>query len=84
MIAYVQSSCFTLVRKVMDLSTLSVQGNLCIFQKDKVNLRIDLSYIPKVSSTFHRSQELNLPSFCHLKRYIEALDEIQRVREKNQ
>lgn len=54
----------TSARRVSELGALSCHPNLCSFQKDKVVLRLDPSFLPKVLSDFHRNQEISLPSFC--------------------
>lgn len=54
----------TLARRVSKLGALSTNPNLCIFHSDRVILRSDPAFIPKINSLFHRSQELVLPSFC--------------------
>lgn len=54
----------TSAQRISKLEALSCHSDLCIFHKDKVVLRLDLSFIPKVSTKFHRSQEIILPSFC--------------------
>lgn len=54
----------TSARRVSELGALSIHPKLCLFHKDKVVLRPDPSFIPKVNSLFHRAQELVLPSFC--------------------
>lgn len=40
------------------------QGNLFLFHKDQIALRPDPTFILKVNSAFHRSQDLHLPFFC--------------------
>lgn len=52
------------VRRMSELGVLSIKPKLCIFQKDKMTLRTDPTFWPKVNSWFHRSQEIVLPSFC--------------------
>ncbi|XP_070583499.1 uncharacterized protein [Erythrolamprus reginae] len=54
----------TSARRVSELSALSVRPDLCIFYPDRVVLRLDPSFIPKVNTEFHRKQELILPDFC--------------------
>lgn len=41
-----------------------MRHNFCVFHTDRVVLRLDPTFIPKVNSTFHRTQELVLPNFC--------------------
>lgn len=38
--------------------------DLCIFHTDRVVLRLDPAFIPKINSPLHRTQELVLPNFC--------------------
>ncbi|XP_058020623.1 uncharacterized protein LOC131188944 [Ahaetulla prasina] len=54
----------TSARRISELAALSVRSDLCVFHPDRVVLRLDPSFIPKVNSVFHRMQELNLPNFC--------------------
>ncbi|XP_060549247.1 uncharacterized protein LOC132712297 [Pantherophis guttatus] len=51
-------------RRISELAALSVRSDLCIFHADRVVLRLDPAFVPKVNSTFHRAQELVLPDFC--------------------
>lgn len=48
-------------RMVSELGALFIQLGLCTFIR--IVLRTGLTFQPKVSSSFHKSQELNLPSF---------------------
>lgn len=54
----------TSVRRVSELGSLSINPHLCVFHKNKVVLRLDPSFLPKVNSLFHRAQELILPILC--------------------
>lgn len=54
----------TSARRISDLAALSARDDLCIFHPDRVVLRLDPTYLPKVNSTFHRALELVLPDFC--------------------
>lgn len=54
----------TSARRISELAALSIRGDLCIFHSDKIVLRLDPTFLPKVNSTFHRAQELVLPNFC--------------------
>lgn len=54
----------TSVRRVSELNALSVKSSCCTFHKDKVVLLTDPTFRPKVDSSFHRSQEICLPTFC--------------------
>lgn len=64
----------TLARRVSELASLSVHQDLCVFHLDRVVLRLDLSFILKLNSIFHHSQDLVLLNFCpdpahHLERW---------------
>lgn len=54
----------TSARRVSELRALSTHKELCVFHADKVVLRPDPAFVPKVNSTFHRSEDVVLPSFC--------------------
>lgn len=54
----------TSARRVSELGALSVNPKLCVFHRDRVVLRPDPIFIPKVNTWFHRAHELSLPSFC--------------------
>ncbi|XP_068103097.1 uncharacterized protein [Hyperolius riggenbachi] len=54
----------TSARRVGELQALSIKPPYCIISEDKVTLRPDIAFLPKVVSTFHRTQEIFLPSFC--------------------
>ncbi|XP_042300431.1 uncharacterized protein LOC121918446 [Sceloporus undulatus] len=54
----------TSARRVSELGALSVRKDLCIFRPDSVCLRPDPTFLPKVNSPFHVSQDILLPSFC--------------------
>uniref|UniRef100_A0A8D0L1J2 Core-binding (CB) domain-containing protein n=1 Tax=Sphenodon punctatus TaxID=8508 RepID=A0A8D0L1J2_SPHPU len=54
----------TSARRVSELGALSMEENFCLFSEQSVTLRMDEAFIPKVNSTFHRAQEVILPSFC--------------------
>ncbi|XP_039176745.1 uncharacterized protein LOC120297791 isoform X2 [Crotalus tigris] len=54
----------TSARHISELAALSVRGDLCNFQDDRVILKLDPSFIPKVNTWFHRSQDLVLLDFC--------------------
>ncbi|XP_029140096.1 ephrin type-A receptor 7 [Protobothrops mucrosquamatus] len=51
-------------RCISELAALSVRSDLCIFHSDRVVLRLDPTFVPKVNSLFHRTQEVVLPNFC--------------------
>lgn len=50
--------------RVLELSALSCRDDLCVFHRDKVVLRMDPTFKPKVASPLHMGLEINLPSFC--------------------
>lgn len=54
----------TSARRVSELGVLSVNPNLCIFHRDKVELCPGPSFLMKVNAPFHQDQVLVLPSFC--------------------
>lgn len=73
----------TSASRLLELSALSVNPNLCMFHKDNVVLMTDLAFIPKVNSIFHKQQELILPLFClnpsHPKEKERHMLDIRRV-----
>ncbi|XP_026550410.1 uncharacterized protein LOC113432497, partial [Notechis scutatus] len=54
----------TSARRISEIAALSVRKDLCIFYPDRVILRPDPVFMPKINSAFHRAQELVLPNFC--------------------
>ncbi|XP_060546167.1 uncharacterized protein LOC132711373 [Pantherophis guttatus] len=54
----------TSARRVSDLAALSAREDLCIFHPDRVVLRLDPTFLPKINSPYHRALELVLPDFC--------------------
>lgn len=50
----------TLARRISELAALSVRKD----HPNKVVLRLDPSFVPKVNSCFHRAQEQILSDFC--------------------
>lgn len=54
----------TSARCISGMASLSIRKELCVIYPDRVVLRLDPSFVPKVNSLFHRSQELVLPIFC--------------------
>lgn len=54
----------TSARRISELGALSVNPNLCVFHDDKVILRPDPLFVPKVNTRFHRGQDVVLPSLC--------------------
>ncbi|XP_058017525.1 uncharacterized protein LOC131187272 [Ahaetulla prasina] len=69
----------TSARRISELSALSIRQDLCSFFNDRVVLRLDPTFLPKVNSQFHRAQEVVLPNFCpnpkhHLEKVWHTLD----------
>lgn len=54
----------TSARRVSEIAALSIRPDLCVFFPDRVVLRLDPAFMPKVNSKFHRAQEIVLPNFC--------------------
>lgn len=54
----------TSARRVSEIAAFSMRSDLCIFFPDRVVLRLDPAFIPKVNTRFHRAQEIVLPNFC--------------------
>lgn len=54
----------TSARRVSELQALSIQDPFLVVQEDKLVFRLDPSFLPKVVSQFHRSQDIIVPSFC--------------------
>lgn len=54
----------TTARLMSELATLPIRQDLCIFHPDRGILHLDLAFVRKVNSIFHRTQELVLPDFC--------------------
>ncbi|XP_068133643.1 uncharacterized protein [Hyperolius riggenbachi] len=52
-------------RRVGEIQALSIAEPYCIISEDRVTLKLDAAFLPKVCSRFHRSQEIYLPSFCN-------------------
>lgn len=52
----------TSVHRVSELGALSCRSYLCVFHYDKVVLRPDPRFTPKIASRFHRDLEISLPS----------------------
>ncbi|XP_069600610.1 uncharacterized protein [Ranitomeya imitator] len=53
----------TSARRVSDIQALSVDPPFLMVFQDRIVLKPDPSYLPKVASIYHRSQEIILPSF---------------------
>ncbi|XP_034289059.2 uncharacterized protein LOC117674930 [Pantherophis guttatus] len=54
----------TSARRVSELAALSIRKDLCVFFPDRVVMKLDPTFIPKINSIFHRAQEIILPNFC--------------------
>ncbi|XP_068115737.1 uncharacterized protein [Hyperolius riggenbachi] len=54
----------TSARRISELQSLSIKEPYCIISEDRITLRPDAAFLPKVVSSFHRNQEIFLPSFC--------------------
>ncbi|XP_069588149.1 uncharacterized protein [Ranitomeya imitator] len=53
----------TSARRVGDIQALSIDPPFLMTYQDRVVLKPDPSYLPKVATKYHRSQEIFLPSF---------------------
>lgn len=67
----------TSTRQVSELGALLVNPILCLFHEDKVVLRPEPSFIPKINMWFHSAQEIVLPS--HLKEKEWHMVDVRRV-----
>ena len=54
----------TTARRVSELEALSIRAPFFQVFPDRIIFKTDPAFLPKVSSDFHRSQEITLPSFC--------------------
>ncbi|XP_044158575.1 uncharacterized protein LOC122944410 [Bufo gargarizans] len=54
----------TSARRVCELQALSIQEPFFSVFQDKLVLKLDPAFLPKVVLNFHRSQDIVLPSFC--------------------
>ncbi|XP_077141331.1 uncharacterized protein LOC143815058 isoform X1 [Ranitomeya variabilis] len=54
----------TSARRISDIQALSSNPPFTKIMDDRVTLKPDPAYLPKVATKFHRSQEISLPSFC--------------------
>ncbi|XP_071983304.1 uncharacterized protein [Engystomops pustulosus] len=54
----------TSARRLGEIQALSIREPYLKISSDRVTLTLDKTFIPKVSSDFHRNQEIILPSFC--------------------
>ena len=55
----------TTARSLSELQALSIREPYMQVLEDRVILRTDQSFVPKVASSFHKSQDIILPSFCN-------------------
>ncbi|XP_077121295.1 uncharacterized protein LOC143776140 [Ranitomeya variabilis] len=53
----------TSARRISDIQALSIDPPFLLTFQDKLILKPDPSYLPKVAKKFHRSQEIILPTF---------------------
>lgn len=63
-------------RKVSELHALSADKELCIFHNDRVALHTNPAFVPKVNLTFHRSEELGLPSSVLIQNILKKVNGI--------
>lgn len=56
----------TSARRISELQALSIKEPFMRCLQDRVVLRTDPAFLPKVASVFHRTQEIILPTFCPL------------------
>lgn len=49
-------------RRVSEIQALSIMEPCCLIHLDKIILSLDLAFLPKVSTTFHRTQNISIPS----------------------
>ncbi|XP_068101601.1 uncharacterized protein [Hyperolius riggenbachi] len=54
----------TSARRVGDIQALSIKDPYMTIFPDRIVFKTDPTYLPKVSSLFHRSQDVIIPSFC--------------------
>ncbi|XP_071982985.1 uncharacterized protein [Engystomops pustulosus] len=54
----------TSARRLKEIQALSLREPYLRVLEDRVILTLDKTFAPKVSSSFHRNQEIVLPSFC--------------------
>ncbi|XP_040179243.1 uncharacterized protein LOC120913408 [Rana temporaria] len=54
----------TSARRVSELQALSIKEPFLLIFEDRIILKTDPSFLPKVVSKFHRTQDIVLPSFC--------------------
>lgn len=54
----------TSARRISELQALSIIEPFCLIFPDRVVLKTDPGFLPKVATFFHRAQEIVLPTFC--------------------
>lgn len=54
----------TSARRVSELGTLLFNSELCTFHMGRMVLRMDSTFVPKVSMQFHCDERLIPPFFC--------------------
>ncbi|KAG8551665.1 hypothetical protein GDO81_004210 [Engystomops pustulosus] len=54
----------TSARRLGEIQALSIKEPYLKVSEDRITLMLDKNFIPKVSSSFHLSQEIILPTFC--------------------
>ncbi|KAG8597254.1 hypothetical protein GDO81_002223 [Engystomops pustulosus] len=54
----------TTARRLGEIQSLSIKEPYLKICEDKIVLMLDKAFTPKVASSFHRNQEIILPSFC--------------------
>lgn len=69
----------TTARRVGEISALVINQPYMQILEDRIILKPDPAFLPKVVSSFHKSQEIILPSFCeagssHRERTFHSLD----------
>ncbi|XP_072001164.1 uncharacterized protein [Engystomops pustulosus] len=55
----------TSARRLGELQALSICEPYLSVSEDRITLRLDRNFLPKIVSNFHRNQEIILPTFCH-------------------
>ncbi|XP_068127185.1 uncharacterized protein [Hyperolius riggenbachi] len=54
----------TTARRIGELQALSIKEPYLMVSEDRITLRPDATFLPKMVSSFHRNQEIYIPSFC--------------------
>ncbi|XP_044162144.1 uncharacterized protein LOC122946519 isoform X1 [Bufo gargarizans] len=68
----------TTARRIGEIQALSIKQPYLRILDDRIILKPDPAFLPKVVSAFHREQELTLPSFCSLPKNIQE-ERFQRL-----